>query len=132
MFATDPITTYTIDDDDTAFATLSKERMLITCKDPFNPGCSSSDSVEPSTRQHRVDTNRWVCDCVFMANHLLPCRHVMYVRKIRKEELIVPTVSVSRRWYYRLHREFYCTWVDFSVGAILLYIDADQEFYVSV
>ncbi|KAE8956592.1 hypothetical protein PR001_g31681, partial [Phytophthora rubi] len=48
---------------------------------------------------HEVNTRMSTCDCIFMQTCLLPCRHVMYSRKVSNYETVIPlNRTLATRW----------------------------------
>ncbi|KAE9197410.1 hypothetical protein PF002_g22757 [Phytophthora fragariae] len=48
---------------------------------------------------HEVNARMSTCDCIFMQTCLLPCRHVMYSRKVSNYETVTPpNQTLATRW----------------------------------
>ncbi|ETI29797.1 hypothetical protein F443_23087 [Phytophthora nicotianae P1569] len=55
------------------------------------------DSLDEPNQEYNVDMENWRCSCMFMSTRLLPCRHVLYLRKELKKETIIPP-QLHPRW----------------------------------
>jgi hypothetical protein len=48
--------------------------------------------------EYSVDTRQWTCSCPFMMTRLLPCRHVLYLRRLKHPSAIIPISKINKRW----------------------------------
>jgi len=56
------------------------------------------DALDKPRREYLVTKRDWSCSCLFMSSRLLPCRHVIFLRKALKCENIIPTQLMNPRW----------------------------------
>ncbi|KAJ8542541.1 hypothetical protein ON010_g12272 [Phytophthora cinnamomi] len=64
-------------------------------------------SDEPS-KEFCVEVDRgWQCSCAFMVNHLLPCRHVFYIRRIVRCSTVIPLGNIEPRWVLAKANHFF-------------------------
>ncbi|RLN96381.1 hypothetical protein BBJ28_00003179 [Nothophytophthora sp. Chile5] len=46
----------------------------------------------------QVDTKLWKGFCMLGVTHLLPCRHVMYMRRVQAKDSVIPVSFLDPRW----------------------------------
>lgn len=60
--------------------------------------CRDADALDELNAEYSVSKYDWTCSCMFMNTHLLPCRHVFYIRKSIGKDSIIPTQLLNSRW----------------------------------
>ncbi|KAE9057748.1 hypothetical protein PF010_g31255 [Phytophthora fragariae] len=56
------------------------------------------DYLDEPAAEYSINSTTWRCSCKFMCTHLLPCRHVLYLRKALSMESVIPTQCLEERW----------------------------------
>lgn len=68
------------------------------CVVSYRPSDDNDDlPVEPPL-EHTVDTVACSCSCMFSTTNLLPCRHVLYIRRHSAPDDIIPVAKIHERW----------------------------------
>lgn len=53
-------------------------------------------------RVYEVEKRSWVCSCMFMSTTLLPCRHVLFIRRQEHPDCVFPpSRRIAKRWLLR-------------------------------
>ena len=48
--------------------------------------------------EHTLNPIEWTCSCIFNVTRHLPCRHIIYYRKITHCKELVPAAIIQKRW----------------------------------
>ncbi|POM69320.1 Hypothetical protein PHPALM_14399, partial [Phytophthora palmivora] len=54
--------------------------------------------------EYMLSTDDWSCSCIFRVTRLLPCRHVIYYRKAKGYNELVPESIIHPRWLVKNYR----------------------------
>ncbi|ETP17931.1 hypothetical protein F441_07771 [Phytophthora nicotianae CJ01A1] len=55
--------------------------------------------------EYMLNPDAWTCSCMFRVTRLLPCRHIIYYRKVTGCSSLVPKEIIHRRWLFKNYRK---------------------------
>ncbi|ETP31287.1 hypothetical protein F442_19833 [Phytophthora nicotianae P10297] len=55
--------------------------------------------------EYMLNPEAWTCSCMFRVTRLLPCRHIIYYRKVTGCSTLVPEEIIHRRWLLKNYRK---------------------------